>query len=39
MKSIQITANINAPINRVFDLSRNIDLHQLSTKEIINGFI
>lgn len=33
MKSIQITTNINAPINRVFDLSKSIDLHQLSTKE------
>lgn len=33
MKSIQLQTNINAPIHRVFDLSRSIDLHQLSTKE------
>ena len=33
MATIQITTKINAPIQTVFDFSRNIDIHQLSAKE------
>jgi ligand-binding SRPBCC domain-containing protein len=32
MAIIQLTYLINAPIERVFDLSRSIDLHTISTK-------
>ncbi|MES2590951.1 MAG: SRPBCC family protein [Bacteroidota bacterium] len=42
MPTIQITTHINAPIARCFDLSRSIDLHQLSTSKTneraISGF-
>lgn len=42
MPTIQITTFINAPIDRCFDLSRSIDLHQLSTsktnEKAISGF-
>lgn len=31
MTTIQLTTNINAPIEIIFDLSRNIDVHQQST--------
>ena len=31
MPKIEVITNINAPIERVFDLSRSIDLHTLST--------
>ncbi|WP_107037558.1 SRPBCC family protein [Brumimicrobium mesophilum] len=31
MPIIQLNTKINAPIDRVFDLSRSIDLHKLST--------
>lgn len=31
MTTIKLTTNIKAPIQTVFDLSRNIDVHQLST--------
>ena len=31
MTTIQLTTNIKAPIELVFDLSRNIDVHQQST--------
>src|ERR1700682_2910382 len=31
MSVIDITTTINAPINRVFDLSRSVDLHTAST--------
>ena len=31
MTTIQLTTNINAPIEIIFDLSRNIDIHQQST--------
>tara|TARA_Y100000385_G_scaffold50965_1_gene47775 strand:+ start:2192 stop:2338 length:147 start_codon:yes stop_codon:yes gene_type:complete len=33
MPIIKIETIINAPIDRVFDLARSIDLHTLSTKE------
>ncbi len=33
MVRIYLQTFINAPIERVFDLSRSIDLHQLSTRE------
>lgn len=32
MVRIQLHTKINAPVERVFDLSRSIDLHKLSTK-------
>lgn len=32
MAVINLTTGINAPIQRCFDLSRSIDLHQVSTK-------
>jgi ligand-binding SRPBCC domain-containing protein len=32
MAKIKLTTFISAPIERIFDLSRSIDLHQLSTK-------
>lgn len=32
MTTINLVTNIRAPIKRCFDLSRSIDLHQLSTK-------
>ena len=32
MAIIQLTSLINAPIERVFDLSRSIDLHRISTQ-------
>ncbi|MEO5776295.1 MAG: SRPBCC family protein [Flavobacterium sp.] len=31
MATINLTTKINAPINQVFDLNRNIDIHKLST--------
>lgn len=31
MTTIQLTTRINAPIEIIFDLSRNIDVHQQST--------
>ncbi len=31
MTTIKLTTNINAPIEIIFDLSRNIDVHQQST--------
>ncbi len=41
MPIIEIQTEINAPIERCFDLSRSIDLHQISTKhtkeEAIDG--
>jgi ligand-binding SRPBCC domain-containing protein len=33
MSKIQLTTSINAPIEKVFDLSRSIDLHMESTKQ------
>ena len=33
MPAIKLQTKINAPIERVFDLSRDIDLHKLSTKK------
>jgi hypothetical protein len=33
MPKIELTTHINAPIGRVFDLSRSIDLHMESTKK------
>lgn len=47
MPKIHITSFINAPIERVFDLSRSINLHQISTEQTnekaiagtINGLI
>jgi len=33
MPKIQLTTSINAPIEKVFDLSRSIDLHMESTKQ------
>lgn len=33
MASIYLETYINAPLERVFDLSRSIDLHKLSTKK------
>jgi ligand-binding SRPBCC domain-containing protein len=43
MPSIRLETHIEAPIERVFDLSRSIDLHKLSTKgtdeEAIEGKI
>lgn len=32
MPTIQLETSIDAPIERVFDLSRSIDLHKISTK-------
>lgn len=32
MERVQLETIINAPIERVFDLSRSIDLHKISTK-------
>ena len=41
MPKINLTTTIDAPIERVFDLARSIDLHKLSTKktneEAVNG--
>ncbi len=41
MPTIQIHTTVNAPIERVFDLARSIDLHVLSTKdteeEVVEG--
>lgn len=31
MTKIELTTKINAPINKVFDINRNIDIHKLST--------
>lgn len=31
MTTINLTTKINAPIHKVFDLNRNIDIHKLST--------
>lgn len=47
MPKIHLTSFISAPIERVFDLSRSINLHQISTEQtnekaiagIINGLI
>lgn len=47
MSKIHVTSFINAPIERVFDLSRSINLHQISTEQTnekaiagtINGLI
>ncbi|HQW83943.1 MAG TPA: SRPBCC family protein [Ferruginibacter sp.] len=47
MSQIHLTSFINAPVNRVFDLSRSINLHQISTAHtnekaidgVINGLI
>nr|WP_314840171.1 SRPBCC family protein [uncultured Flavobacterium sp.] len=33
MTTIQLTTKINAPIELIFDLSRNIDVHQKSTSK------
>ena len=33
MPTIQLSTNINAPIELIFDLARNIDLHQISAKQ------
>jgi ligand-binding SRPBCC domain-containing protein len=33
MTTINLTTKINAPINKVFDLNRNIDIHKLSTSK------
>ncbi|MCF6142181.1 SRPBCC family protein [Flavobacterium sp. K77] len=33
MTTIQLTTRINAPIEIIFDLSRNIDIHQQSTSK------
>lgn len=33
MTTISLTTKINAPIQTVFDLSRNIDVHQLSAEK------
>ena len=32
MPAIQLSTFIKAPVERVFDLSRSIDLHKISTK-------
>ena len=32
MSSIQLITEVNAPIDRCFDLSRSIDLHEISTR-------
>jgi ligand-binding SRPBCC domain-containing protein len=41
LATIHVQTNINSPVQRVFDLSRSIDLHKLSTaktnEEAING--
>lgn len=41
MTTINLITKINAPINKVFDLNRNIDIHKLSTSKsketAING--
>ena len=47
MSQIHLTSFINAPVNRVFDLTRSINLHQISTAHtnekaidgVINGLI
>lgn len=33
MTTINLITKINAPINKVFDLNRNIDIHKLSTSK------
>ncbi|MFT5512607.1 MAG: hypothetical protein ACI8SE_001005 [Bacteroidia bacterium] len=33
MSTITVKTHINAPTERVFDLSRSIDLHQISTQQ------
>ncbi len=33
MTTIHLTTKINAPIQTIFDVSRNIDIHQLSTSQ------
>ena len=33
MPKIELTTHINAPVEKVFDLSRSIDLHMKSTKQ------
>lgn len=33
MTTIKLITKINAPINKVFDLNRNIDIHKLSTSK------
>ncbi|MEC4004525.1 SRPBCC family protein [Flavobacterium sp. SUN052] len=33
MTTIKLITKINAPINQVFDLNRNIDIHKLSTSK------
>ncbi len=33
MPTIRLTTEINAPVQRCFDLSRSIDLHMLSTRQ------
>lgn len=33
MTTIKLTTTIKAPINKVFDLARNIDIHKLSTSK------
>lgn len=47
MTTIKLTTTIKAPINKVFDLARNIDIHKLSTSksketaidEVVSGLI
>jgi len=47
MPEIHLTSFINAPVERVFDLSRSVNLHQISTADtnekaiagVINGLI
>lgn len=47
MSQIHLTSFINAPVSRVFDLSRSINLHQISTADtnekaidgVMNGLI
>lgn len=34
MPKIYLETIVNAPIERVFDLARSIDLHKISTKEL-----
>ena len=33
MTTINLITKINAPINQVFDINRNIDVHKLSTSK------
>jgi len=33
MTTINLTTKINAPLHKVFDLNRNIDIHKLSTSK------